>query len=159
MKYVEKGLNILVNIIFYLAIAALVFFAFGVRYYNVLSESMEPTIPVGSLIIVWPTNFDNLETNDVVTVRLENTGILLTHRAVELNHEEQTIITKGDNNPTRDPQPIAADQLVGRVVFHIPVLGSFISFLKTPTGITIVATVIIAYLVARRFVFTKPVSS
>jgi len=155
MKYIEKGLNILINIIFYISLIALAFFIFGVRYYNVLSESMEPTIPVGSLIVVWPTSFENLEDDDVITVRLNNTGILLTHRAVEINHEERTIITKGDNNPTRDPQPINADQLVGKVIFHIPVFGSFVSFLKTTTGIIIIASIIIAFIVLKRFVFKK----
>ena len=154
MKQVEKVINILINIIFYLALIALAFFIFGVRYYNVLSESMEPSIPKGSLIVVWPTDFHDLEPNDVITARFE-TGVLLTHRAVEINEESRTIITKGDNNPTRDAHPIEANQVVGKVVFHVPILGDLIAFLRTPAGISIIAGLIISYLITKRFVI-KP---
>jgi len=154
MKNLEKGINIFINIVFYVSLIALVFWAFGVRYYNVLSASMEPTIPVGSLIVVWPTSFDNVKDGDVVTAQL-NTGILLTHRAVEVDHDQRHIITKGDNNATRDAQPIRADQVVGTVAFHIPMLGGAIDFIKSTAGITLIASVIIAWVVLKRFVLNK----
>lgn len=44
-------------------------------------------------------------------------------------------ITKGDNNDSADPNPVRETQVVGEVVAVIPDLGTFLEWLKTPSGI------------------------
>lgn len=50
----------------------------GYKFMIVTSGSMEPTLPVGSLVIVTPCDYDDLQLWDIVT--MEGSGLYLTHR-------------------------------------------------------------------------------
>lgn len=52
----------------------------GYKFMIVSSGSMEPTLPVGSLVIVTPCNYEDLKEGDIVT--MDAGGINLTHRIV-----------------------------------------------------------------------------
>lgn len=52
----------------------------GYKFMIVTSGSMEPVLPVGSLVIVTPCDYDELELGDIVT--MDAGGIYLTHRIV-----------------------------------------------------------------------------
>ena len=52
----------------------------GYKFMIVSSGSMEPKLPVGSLVIVTPCDYEDLELNDIVT--MDAGGINLTHRIV-----------------------------------------------------------------------------
>ncbi|MBE5736605.1 MAG: S26 family signal peptidase [Clostridiales bacterium] len=53
---------------------------FGYKFMIVSSGSMEPTLPVGSLVIVTPCEYEDLVLNDIVT--MDAGGVNLTHRIV-----------------------------------------------------------------------------
>ena len=48
------------------------------KFMIVTSSSMEPTLPVGSMVIVTPINYEDIQTGDIVTMDLN--GMYLTHR-------------------------------------------------------------------------------
>ncbi len=50
----------------------------GYKFMIVSSTSMEPTLPVGSMVIVTPIKYEDIHTGDIVTMDLN--GIYLTHR-------------------------------------------------------------------------------
>jgi signal peptidase I len=52
----------------------------GYKFMIVSSGSMEPTMPVGSLVIVTPAEYEDLELGDIVTMNAG--GLNLTHRIV-----------------------------------------------------------------------------
>lgn len=52
----------------------------GYKFMIVSSGSMEPTLPVGSLVIVTPAEYEDLELYDIVT--MDAGGVTLTHRIV-----------------------------------------------------------------------------
>ena len=106
---------------------------FGFREYNVVSGSMTPEYPVGSMVYVKETPFEELETGDVISYYV-NTDTVATHRVVELYPEEKKIVTKGDANANKDA-PISYDKVIGRVDFKVPFLGSFATWLKTKEGL------------------------
>lgn len=99
----------------------------------VLSGSMEPSLSVGDLLIVVPT--DELSVGDVVVYT--SSGAAIVHRIIEIDTESGTAVTRGDaNNASDDPIPLTA--IKGKVVYAIPLLGYAVEAIKTP-----VATVVL----------------
>lgn len=100
---------------------------FGVGSAVVLSGSMEPTIMTNELIIVRAE--ENYAPGDIVVY--QNGRVLVVHRIVRMDGE--TVTTRGDANNT-DDQPVAADQIKGKVIAHIPKVGSLVRMLKSPVA-------------------------
>jgi len=92
----------------------------GVRYLCVLSPSMEPELPVGSLIVVVPARAENLKVGRNVTYRLGSNFV--THRIVEINKTEETLITQGLANSLPDA-PVDFEAVAGVPVLCVPKLG------------------------------------
>lgn len=96
---------------------------FGYANLNVLTASMEPHIPVGSLITVDESVApEDLEPGDVITLSLGGES-RVTHRLMEKYDDRQIFITKGDNNNIVD-SPVPYENLVGKVVMGVPKLGN-----------------------------------
>lgn len=114
----------------------------GFEEMAVLTGSMEPKYPVGSLIFVKEENPEELKVGDVITYRLSEDTVV-THRIVEINKEEQTITTKGDANSSNDGSPIPYSEIVGKAHFSIPYLGFISMNIKTPKGIIAICAVLI----------------
>lgn len=115
---------------------------FGCKNMAVLSGSMEPKIPVGSVVCVKEINPEELMSGDIITYAI-NGGTMVTHRVVAVNQDEQTVITKGDANDVEDGNPVAFSQVVGKEVFHIPYLGYLSIYIKTPLGVMVVCGILI----------------
>lgn len=47
---------------------------------------------------------------------------------------EGQFITKGDANSQEDMTPVDYDSLIGRVVYHLPMLGTLMSLLASRAG-------------------------
>jgi signal peptidase len=116
---------------------------FGLRFvgltpYTVLSPSMEPKYPTGSLIYLVKVDPDELQVKDVITFRLGG-GTTATHRIIELVADEQDpthirFRTKGDNNDTPDGSLVEKDAVVGKAVLCIPYLGYLAQYMQKPPG-------------------------
>ncbi len=104
----------------------------GIQSLVVVSGSMEPTLPVGSIIYVQPQIA--YAAGDIIAFK-DKTDQTVTHRVTDLAFNEQTVyITKGDANKNKDAGPVSADKVIGRAYFHIQYVGYFINYLKTPKG-------------------------
>ncbi len=115
----------------------------GYEEMAVLTGSMEPNYPVGSLIFVKEIAPDQLEVGDVITYRLDSDTVV-THRIVEIDKEAQTVTTKGDANSSNDGSPVPYSEIVGKAHFKIPYLGYVSMNIKTPKGIMAICGVLIA---------------
>ena len=104
----------------------------GYEAYHVETGSMEPAIPVGSLVYVDPVSPETLEPGDVVAFRSGET--VITHRVVENHYFYNELIPKGDANAKEDINPVRYDEVVGRVTVHFPVLGRFLSVYALPVS-------------------------
>lgn len=105
--------------------------------YTVLSGSMEPSLPVGSVIIATPALADELRTGDVITVaNPQQHGMLVTHRIIGIDETPQgrAFTTKGDANQTPDSWVVPAKGSGWRYVFSIPYLGYALSALQSELG-------------------------
>lgn len=110
---------------------------FGYQIYNVLTQSMEPAMPVGSAIYVKRCDPQALRQGEIITYRLsEATGLVETHRVVENDTQAKQLITQGDANALPDVDPVSYERVVGKVVVCIPVLGTVSEMLHSGPGVT-----------------------
>ncbi len=127
---------------------------FGHQVYYVLSGSMEPTLPTGSIIIVKDITIETkLSLGDIITFKMPyNEDILVTHRINEVINENGQLVyrTKGDANPIQDPWIIERDSIVSVYSgVKLPIVGylykeihkSFSIFLL----LTILGLILISY--------------
>lgn len=110
---------------------------FGVGCAVVQSGSMEPALSIGDLLFV--TQEDSYSVGDIVVYQSES--ILVVHRIVVLS--DDNVITKGDANNAADA-PFSAQNIKGKVVFSIPLVGYLVDFVKTPLGILLLLIAAIA---------------
>lgn len=111
---------------------------FGLKPYVVISGSMEPNYPVGSLVYVKKVGPNELKAQDTITYVIGN-GTVVTHRIVEVlpDEDDPTVIryrTKGDANDHPDGTPIHFNNVLGKVTFSIPIIGFIAYFIQTPPG-------------------------
>ena len=111
----------------------------GFQIYAVLSGSMEPSYPVGSIIYVQKAEADQIQTGDVISFYLpEEADVVMTHRIIQINTEAEEFITKGDANAVEDEDPVAFDYLIGKPVLCIPKFALVSNLMNTTTGKAIV---------------------
>ncbi|WP_274421960.1 signal peptidase I [Blautia sp. XA-2221] len=91
----------------------------------VLSGSMEPALKTGGIIFT-DTKKNVPGIGDIITYRLGD--MLVTHRVTD--KRDSAYITRGDANEGEDAAPVMQEQIVGTVVFFIPVLGYVAAFLQ-----------------------------
>ena len=105
--------------------------------YVVLSGSMEPALYTGSLAFVRQIEPADVAGGDIITFSSPNDpDRLTTHRVVGINEDNGlSFITRGDANEVNDPNPVAEEQLVGRVSGSIPYLGYVFGFAQTREGL------------------------
>ena len=133
LKVVSTILRVLSWLVYAVIIAVLLIalpMVGGYRPVVVLSGSMEPSYPVGSIIYYKATGFDDISVGDAITFRLGE-GALATHRVVKKNNQDQSFVTKGDNNATQDANPVLYSEVVGRSSgFAVPYAGFVSAYLK-----------------------------
>ena len=108
---------------------------FGWQIFAVLTGSMEPSIPAGSLVWIKPCPESEIESQDVIAFyNSPQNGTIILHRVVEKRTLDGTFLTKGDANTDPDPVPVSFALLVGKAVCQIPVLGTLAMALSSDLG-------------------------
>jgi len=99
---------------------------FGFSYFTVVSRSMQDEIPMGSFILVKETDANKLKVGDDITFMRD--GKIVTHKIDEIDEDyadgERGFVTKGVNNANPDSEIVKAKDVIGRVVFSLPVAGA-----------------------------------
>lgn len=116
----------------------------GAKGYSVASDSMAPEFHRGDVVFVKAVPFDELEKGDIVTVNFKTGDGTYTHRIVEIDYDKKEIRTAGDKTGTIDTESASDSQILGKVLFSIPLVG-FLSLLMTDT--TYVAAIALFVLV------------
>ena len=122
---------------------------FGVQSYTIVSGSMEPEIPVGSIVYVEEVQPGELISGEIITF-YTGTGSegVVTHRVVENRTGEKELVTKGDANMAPDPMAVSYERVVGRVKLHIPGLGRLFPLISGTAGkIRLLAVLLAAALI------------
>ncbi|MFO7951563.1 MAG: signal peptidase I, partial [Bacillota bacterium] len=109
----------------------------GYQIYIVLSGSMQPEFDTGSLAFVRETDPEALTAGDIITFRSPaNPDSLTTHRIVEVQDDDELqFVTRGDANNVNDPNPVPAENVVGKVTGSVPYAGYLMNFVQTSQGL------------------------
>lgn len=107
----------------------------GATPYTVLTGSMAPAYPPGTLVVVRPAEAEDLAIGDVVTYQLESgRPTTVTHRIVAVGWNgqgEKVLITQGDANGAPDVAPVRPVQVRGELWYAVPWVGH-LSVLLSP---------------------------
>ncbi len=103
----------------------------GIRSFVVLTGSMGPSIPQGSIIFTQRT--PSYQKGDVISFQKGN--VTMTHRVVQvIDAKGVSYQTKGDANKTADPESVSSKDVLGKSIFFVPYVGKLVLFLKTFPG-------------------------
>lgn len=156
-----RVLNVISTIVLIFAILIFVFILFSNLRGEMLfigdrapvwvrTDSMEPTIPAQSYVVIRKADSSEVAVGDVILFasddpRLEGANNL--HRVVEIVGDHEEFVTKGDNpqtNPLADKQTAKAEKVIGIYERTLPVLSALVRFLTTPIGIAVTLFVLFA---------------
>lgn len=99
---------------------------FGYSFLQVATGSMEPTIPIGSIIIVKNTAAGDVKVGDIITFYSPDPlirNVPNTHRVTAIGEENGTPVftTKGDAGSLEDPYPVLGNRLIGVYKLHFSI--------------------------------------
>lgn len=110
---------------------------FGYHIYSVISGSMEPAIPTGSLVYIKNMEPEEMQEGDVIAFYgARDSAAVITHRVVENRVVMGEFITKGDANRTEDMNPVPYGNFIGRVTRAVPGAGRVAELFTSPAGKT-----------------------
>ena len=154
----KKALNIIKTAVVWLIVALAVFMmvftvvsvttfnrndrdVFGYKAYIVNSDSMAATdFNAGDLIFVKEVDCSTLQEGDIITFISQNSesfGETVTHKIRKLTRDasgKPGFITYGTTTDTDDATVVTYPYVLGKYETHIPRVGTFFNFLKTPQG-------------------------
>lgn len=83
---------------------------------------MQPTFQINELVLVKCSNKNTTYSiGDIITYYDKEIDIAVTHRIVDIDGEK--LYTQGDNNNSRDLNPVTKDIIVGKVIYNSYFLG------------------------------------
>lgn len=151
-KNFKKILEVIAIILIYNIILIIVssingkdFNILGYKAYIVETNSMEPIIKVGDIVIIKKVKAEKLNQGDVITFTRE--GEVITHRITKIDVEESgtKYITKGDNNNTEDTIKVEHEDILGKEILTIPQLGKVMQLLDSKIILLIIILIILIW--------------
>lgn len=99
----------------------------GATPYTILTSSMEPVLPPGTLVVVKPTPVEEIGVGTVITYQRESgREAVVTHRVTSVSYGsdgQPLFTTKGDANDAVDDAPVMPVQVKGALWYAVPRLG------------------------------------
>jgi len=129
----------------------------------VLTDSMNPDIKSGDLIICHTIDAGNIKEKDIISFfdPAGSGSTIVTHRVIEIVNEDGRLFfrTKGDNNNTADKDLVPAENLVGIYKTRIAKAGNIAMFMQTTTGLIVCVVLpvilLVGYDIIRRRAYEK----
>lgn len=115
----------------------------GNSMFRVVTGSMEPTMPVGTILLCKQTPIEQIQQGDIVCYQATDAareGKIITHRVVgiyQAPNGEVVLETKGDANVSSDDSYVHEKNLIGKVTWFSGkdnVLNQIVSFLSGKLG-------------------------
>jgi len=137
---VRKIVKQVISVLIVIALLSPVFVCLVVAFFVggffsvVMSGSMEPAIPVGSIVIVKRVNAEDVKVGDVIVFETGESTTM--HRVVEKVVEDGAFHfkTQGDANEVPDPWIVKPEDVCGALLLTIPYYGYLLIFAGTPIG-------------------------
>jgi signal peptidase len=111
---------------------------FGYRLLAVQTDSMNPTIHAGDLVIGRVPTDHRIDPGTVITFH-NSTGQLVTHRVirVEESGSELAYYTKGDASDLADDHPVGHGAIVALYSLRVPHAGLLVAFARSWIGLAV----------------------
>lgn len=115
----------------------------GYSVFRVVTPSMEPTLPVGTLLLAKEVPISDIQVDDIVVFKSKSSdmlGAVITHRVINIHTDTKGSIyleTKGDNNNSPDGNFVEQKNLIGCVMDHTSednVFSGVMAALTSPIG-------------------------
>lgn len=122
----------------------------NISVFNIVSESMEPTINVNDLIVIKKCAEADIQKGDIITYKKQD-GTIVSHRIIRINKENghNVYTTKGDNNDIEDEEKIKHSQVYGKYLFKIKGAGEFSEELQKNNGLISVALTLLIFVIIK----------
>ncbi|MFC8041943.1 signal peptidase I [Nocardia sp. NPDC057353] len=119
----------------------------GGHRYTILTGSMQPTYPPGTLVVVRPEEPVEFAVGTPITYQLRSgQPEVVTHRIVQIRRSadgEIGFITRGDANQVDDQEIVRPEQIRGAVWYSIPYLGYVNNWFSGPKRTYTIAALIV----------------
>ncbi len=131
--------TVLLALVLVLVAAVLLPRVAGATPYTVLTGSMQPDYPPGTLVVVTPVEMEDIAVGDVITYQLESgESAVVTHRVISVGASldrdgERIVRTQGDANDVADREPVREVQVQGRLWYSVPYLGHVNTWVSGPS--------------------------
>lgn len=123
---------------------------FGYSIFTVASGSMIPTLQINDGVIVHITK--DIIPNDIIVYEEQKDEMIIAHRVIKIN--ENTVITKGDNNNIEDKE-FSKDLIIGKIVKILPQFGKIQAILTSPIVIMLILVITFIYIIIKNLVNFK----
>lgn len=123
---------------------------FGYTVFRVQTDSMEPTLMVGDVILDKKVDAEDIQKDDIITYDcVEGTlaGQTITHRVIndpEVRDGEYFYTTMGDKKGALADPIVNYSQVKGKYMKKLPALGKLYTFFLSPGGLITFIGIIIA---------------
>jgi signal peptidase len=118
--------------------------------FTVLTASMEPDIPPGSIVVVVPTPVDDIKLGDVISFTSRQPPYpTLSHRVIGFGESDdgaRVFKTKGDANLLPDPWEVRYPGRAGKVILVLPGAGYVMAASTSAAGRTVIGIAVFASL-------------
>lgn len=140
-KWIRLLLDIICIVMLVIFSSIAILYAKGVKPSIMISGSMNPLIPIGSLCFVDTKHpYSDIEENDIIMYQVPNQHVI--HRVV--GKRKDGYMTKGDANKRIDRAIITPEIYLGKFLFSIPQIGYFIVKLQGSVAKAIFITIFVS---------------
>lgn len=159
MKQIISSIRMILIVELIFCFAVIVYFPdrvtelVGYRFYTVLTDSMEPTIPTYSLVLTkLIPETEIIQPDTVVTFKANRFGddILLTHyfRKIQVGEDGNTYYrTQAEGKDFYDNYETKRSDIIGTYVFHVPFIGKIFLFLRSQFGFIFYGELLVIFLI------------
>ncbi len=146
-RIIQTVISVLCGILIIAACALGLPRLFGVQEFNVLTGSMSPELPPGTLVYVMPKEPAAIRPGEIVSFVMNEDLDVATHRVLRNDYDGKHLVTKGDANANED-DPIMYENVVGVVAFSVPYVGGLFDYVANDShgrvvGIAVLLSVIV----------------
>lgn len=124
----------------------------GCSVLRVVTGSMEPEIPQGSVVVSKETDPEELQVGDVISYYSRDPvikGQINTHRISEIDESgaETLYVTKGDANNLNDFYAVHKEDILGKVVLCSTLLGQFVKIATSKVGFFLIVILPLLFII------------
>ncbi len=149
-KKIKEIVSVLIVVVLVLPaiIYAVPFIVDGYYSSVIMSGSMEPAVPIGSIVVVKRVNPDDVKVSNIIVFQRSDSKTL--HRVIDkiVENDSYYFKTKGDANEDPDPWTVQPEQIQGSLFLTIPYYGYLLYYAGTPIGFVLMVIIPATLLIA-----------